>query len=83
MAAAMVTIGTNEVAGPGEVFVCSACGRRSKDRNGEQKIHSGWDTSCRTHAVKCREADLILDTKTGCVTALKEGCSPIPPRAPN
>ena len=79
----MVMIATNEIAGPGEVFVCAACGRRSKDRNGDQKIHSGWDTSCRTHAVKCREEDLVLDPKTGVVTGLKEGAQPIPPEAPN
>ena len=79
---AMVTK-TNEVAGPGEVFVCPCCGRRSKDRNGDQKIHSGWDSSCRTHAVKCREADLVLDPKDGTVKGLKEGTSPIPPEKPN
>lgn len=77
-----MTMTTNKVAGPGEVFVCTACGRRSKDRNGEQKIHSGWDTSCRTHAVKFREEDLILDPKTGAVTAVKEGAEPIV-EAPN
>jgi hypothetical protein len=64
---------TNDVAGPGEVFVCAACGRRSKDRNGDQKIHSGWDTSCRTWAVKCREQDLIIAPKSGIVTGLKDG----------
>jgi hypothetical protein len=68
----------NEVAGPGEVFVCTACGRRSKDRYGEQKIHSGWDTSCCTNAVKCREEDLIIDPKNGTVNGLKEGATPIP-----
>jgi hypothetical protein len=79
----MIAMTTNEVAGPGEVFVCVACGRRSKDRNGDQKIHSGWDTSCRTHAVKCREEDLVLDPNTGCVKGLKEGATPIPPEKPN
>ena len=73
----MVAMTTNEMAGPGEVFVCVACGRRSKDRNGDHKIHSGWDTSCRTHAVKYREADLVIDPKTGVVTAVKAGATPI------
>lgn len=73
----MLMAPTNEVAGPGEVFVCAACGRRSRDRNGDHKIHSGWDTSCRTHAVKYREADLVLDPKTGVVTAVKAGAKPI------
>jgi hypothetical protein len=79
----MMTMTTNEVAGPGEVFVCSACGRRSKDRDGNQKIHSGWDTSCRTHAVKCREEDLVLDPQNGTVKALKKGATPIPTKDPN
>jgi hypothetical protein len=68
---------TNEIAGPGEVFVCAACGRRSKDRDGDWKIHSGWDTSCRTNAVKCRVADLVIAPVSGIVTGFKEGCSPI------
>ena len=73
----------NEVAGPGEVFVCVACGRRSKDRNGDQKIHSGWDTSCRTHAVKYREEDLELDPVNGAVLGLKPGAKPIAPETYN
>ncbi len=80
---AAMAMKTNDVAGPGEVYVCAACGRRSKDRDGNLKIHSGWDTSCRTHAVKCREEDLIINPENGTVTGLKEGCTPIPPESPN
>lgn len=50
----------NDVAAPGEVFVCTNCGRRSFDRLGRRKIHSGWDMSCSLRAVKYREADLVL-----------------------
>lgn len=68
---------TNVIAGPGEVFICPCCGRLSKDRNGDHKIHSGWDTSCMTHAILYREADLILDPKNGVVVAVKEGAVPL------
>jgi hypothetical protein len=69
---------TNKIAAPGQVFVCPLCGRRAKDKNGtlEPKIHTGWDTSCRTHSVLCREEDLVLKPD-GTVAKLKDGCSPI------
>lgn len=67
----------NEYAGPGEVFVCACCGRRSRDRYGEMKIHSGWDTSCMTHAVKYREDDLVIDTRTGVVKGVRDGAQPV------
>jgi len=67
----------NKIAGPGEVFVCTACGRLSRDRDGYHKIHSGWDTSCRTHAVKYQRKDLILDPKTGVAKGLKDGAKPL------
>jgi hypothetical protein len=49
----------NRIAGPGEIFVCGACGKRSRDTYGDQKIDQGWDESCMLHAVRCRE-DLVI-----------------------
>lgn len=45
----------NQVAPDGQVFVCGACGKRSKDRCGAQKIDPGWDGSCMSHAILCYE----------------------------
>lgn len=50
----------NEIAGKGQVFVCSACGKRSRDKDGYQKIDSGWDESCMLHAVLCDENTLVF-----------------------
>lgn len=36
----------NKVAPEGFVFVCMACGKRSRDRYGDQAIDPGWDVSC-------------------------------------
>src|SRR5678816_1245336 len=46
-----------EVAGPGEVFVCQACGKTNKERYGN------WDTSCMTWAVLCFEDSLAFDER--------------------
>lgn len=45
--------GGNEVAPAGQIFVCGACGKRSRDRFGMQAISRGWDVSCMLHAVLC------------------------------
>jgi hypothetical protein len=52
---------SNQVAGEGQVFICSACGKRSHDRYGEQPISSGWDESCMMHSVLVIESSVILD----------------------
>ncbi len=42
-----------EIAGYGEIFVCAACGKTSK-----QRVPTGgseWDESCMMHAVLCYE----------------------------
>ncbi len=49
----------NELAGPGEVFLCPLCGRRSKDRDGNKPVGGSWDTSCRSHAVRVLEASIV------------------------
>ena len=45
----------NEVAPDGQIFVCVACGKWSKDRYGDQKIDRGWDVSCVMNSVLCYE----------------------------
>lgn len=50
----------NQIAGEGEIFVCSACGKRSKDLYGNQAIDSGWDESCMLNAVLCDESTLVM-----------------------
>jgi hypothetical protein len=67
----------NEFAGPGEVFVCTACGKRSKDRYGDQAITDGWDTSCMTWSVRCREEDIVLFRENGRVKSFREGARAI------
>ena len=39
----------------GQVFVCMACGKRSKDIFGDMKIDRGWDVSCAMNCVLCYE----------------------------
>lgn len=50
----------NDVAPPGTVFVCGACGKTSRSRygwnpdNGAERVADpGWDSSCMLHAVLC------------------------------
>jgi len=45
----------NETAPEGQIFICSACGKRSKDKYGDQKIDRGWDISCMIYSVLCYE----------------------------
>lgn len=44
---------SNQVASKGQIFVRGACGKRSKDKYGEQAIDGGWDESCMLNAVLC------------------------------
>jgi transposase-like protein len=50
----------NKTAIKGQVFVCSACGRRSRDLYGEQAINCTWDESCMLHAVLCYENSISV-----------------------
>ena len=59
----------NEIAPVGQVWVCNACGKRSKDRYGLQRIDRGWDESCMLHAILCYEYSLVF--KEGQVTKAK------------
>lgn len=45
----------NKIAPEGQIFVCVACGKRSKDSYGYQKIDQGWDESCMLNSVLCYE----------------------------
>lgn len=62
----------NKEAPKGQVYVCGACGKTSKTKNGFDT--PGWDVSCMLHAVLCDESTIKLD-KSGRVTyadAIKE-----------
>lgn len=52
---------SNKVAKPGQVFVCMACGKRSKDRYGDSKIDPGWDESCMLNSYLCYEESLVVE----------------------
>lgn len=43
----------NEVAPEGAMYVCGACGKRSRDLYGEHSYDQGWDESCMLNAVLC------------------------------
>jgi hypothetical protein len=43
----------NHVAPEGQVYVCAACGKTSRDKYGFQKISRGYDESCMLNAVLC------------------------------
>ena len=45
----------DKVAPDGQLYVCGACGKTSKDLFGNQKISYGWDESCTLNAVLCYE----------------------------
>ncbi len=49
----------NTDAPEGQVYVCSACGKRSRDRYGEKAIDRGWDVSCALSAVLVQETDAL------------------------
>jgi hypothetical protein len=65
----------NHTAPPGFVYVCAGCGKRSRDKYGDEPIDYGWDESCMMHAVLCDEKTLIFG-ENGRVTGL--GVSPEP-----
>lgn len=50
-----------QLAPEGCVWVCAACGKRSRDQYGEQPISHGWDESCVLNSVLCREDHLVLN----------------------
>lgn len=42
------------------VWVCLACGKRSRDRYGNEPINRGWDSSCFLNAVLVYEDAIVL-----------------------
>lgn len=54
----------NQMAPSGAVFVCRACGKRSRDIYGGHKISRGWDTSCSLNAILLDENSLVFDGET-------------------
>ncbi len=50
----------NKVADPGNVFVCSICGKMSNDLYGQEPVSPGWDESCMLHAVELPKKNLII-----------------------
>lgn len=50
----------NEFAPKGSVFVCLACGKRSRDRYGERKINKGWDESCMMYGQVFKISQLVV-----------------------
>jgi hypothetical protein len=62
----------NQVAPDGQVFVCMACGKMSKDRYGMQRISSGWDESCMLNAILCYRNKLVMQTANS-VRSIDEG----------
>jgi hypothetical protein len=55
----------------GYVFVCTACGRRSLDKYGEQAFSRWWDESCVLNAA-LYPVDCLTLTEEGIVVALRE-----------
>ena len=51
---------SNRVAPKGQVYVCGACGKRSRDRYGDMPIDRMWDVSCMMHAVLVYEDSIEL-----------------------
>lgn len=49
----------NRFAGPGTVWVCSACGKTAKDRYGDSG--TSWDESCMLNAVLCHDKRVFTD----------------------
>jgi hypothetical protein len=50
----------NERAPDGQVWVCQACGKRSRDLYGDEPLSYGWDESCILHAALLPEDRLVL-----------------------
>jgi len=51
---------SNVTAPKGQVWICTACGKRAHDRYGFDPINRGYDESCMLHAILCYEDKLVL-----------------------
>lgn len=64
------------------VFVCLACGKRSKDRYGVVPISRGWDESCMLNARECYVDALTVEWNGRVVDVADGGILPEPPIVP-
>jgi hypothetical protein len=62
----------NQVSLDGQVWVCQACGKRSRDKYGDHAINPGWDVSCMLHSILVHEDKCVLD-EHGRVKEIQEG----------
>lgn len=62
----------NDEAPAGQVFVCVACGKLSRDRYGYRKISPGWDESCMLNSEMFSEDKLVMSTDGGRVVQVLE-----------
>jgi len=53
------------------VWVCMACGKRSRDKTGDNAIDYGWDVSCYMNSYECYEDSLTIEG--GRVTKVDDG----------
>jgi len=53
----------NYEAPPGQIWVCGACGKTSRDKYGEKRISRGWDESCMMNAVLCHDPPEMKDNQ--------------------
>lgn len=53
-------VSKNQVAPAGAIFVCVACGKRSRDLYGYQKISRSWDASCVLNSMLCVESSVVM-----------------------
>lgn len=60
----------NEIAPVGQIWVCCACGKRSRDRYGDQALSKWWDVSCMLNSVLCYEDKITVND--GVVTQIPE-----------
>lgn len=61
----------NKIAPQGQVYVCTACGKKSRDLYGDNPLNYGWDASCVLNAVLCYENKLVLQNER--VVKVEEG----------
>lgn len=52
---------SNKIADEGNVFVCLACGKMSRDLYGNDPISRGWDESCMLNSAELTKSSLIID----------------------
>lgn len=51
----------NRKAEAGNVFVCTACGKMSMDRYGNEAISRGWDVSCVMNCIEVNAGAVQYD----------------------